>query len=60
MILLLIPDKILEPVVPLPYIVKEVKECSQAGIHGVVGQDLLQKYHAIISFHDNRLYLKFK
>ena len=42
----------------LSAVVKEVKNASNADIHGVVGQDLLQKYSSIISFHDNTLYLK--
>jgi predicted aspartyl protease len=42
----------------LSAVVKDVKEHSQADVHGVVGQDLLQKYHAIISFYDNTLYLR--
>jgi predicted aspartyl protease len=42
----------------LSAVVKELKTRSKALIHGVIGQDLLQKYQAIISFHDNTLYLK--
>ena len=42
----------------LSAVIKEVKTRSEAVIHGVIGQDLLQKYQAIISFHDNTLYLK--
>ena len=42
----------------LSAVVQELKDKSDAQIHGVVGQDLLQKYQAIISYHDNTLYLK--
>jgi len=42
----------------LSAVVNEVKEISQVDVHGVVGQDLLQKYSSVISFYDNTLYLK--
>ena len=42
----------------LSAVIKEVKEHSQVDAHGVIGQDLLKKYGSIISFYDNRLYLK--
>jgi predicted aspartyl protease len=42
----------------LSAVVNDVKIRSDTKIQGVMGQDLLQKYRSIISFHDNILYLK--
>jgi predicted aspartyl protease len=42
----------------LSTVVNEVKTRSGIETQGVIGQDFLQKYRSIISFHDNVLYLK--
>ena len=39
-------------------VIEGIKSRSQADVHGVLGQDILQKYSSIISFYDNTVYLK--